>query len=61
MLPLEDFLWQLIRGTGYYAYVGALPEGEQRQANLRLFCQLAADYSRDNADGLRGFLERTEQ
>lgn len=34
-LPLDEFVSRLVHDTGYYAMMGALPGGEQRQANLR--------------------------
>ena len=33
---IDEFIWFLYVETGYYGYVGALPAGEQRQANLRM-------------------------
>ena len=32
---LADLIWTLYRETGYYDFVGGLPGGGQRQANLR--------------------------
>ncbi len=34
-VPLDVFLWDLLRETGFYGYMGALSGGKQRQANLR--------------------------
>ena len=31
LMTLEDFLWKLIRETGYYEYIGAIAAGSQRQ------------------------------
>ena len=42
--PLSAFLWNLMEETGFYAAVGALPEGQTRQANLRLLCQRVTEY-----------------
>lgn len=59
--PLSQLIWQLIRETGFYAACGAYPEGELRQANLRLLCQRAAEYE-ENYDGtLSGFLRMVDQ
>ena len=34
-LPLDELIGRLLHDTGYYAYMGAVPGGQQRQANLR--------------------------
>ncbi len=33
-MPLDEFIWQIYLDTGYYQYVGLLPNGAMRQANL---------------------------
>jgi len=53
---LSDFVWQLMEESGLYAVCGAYPEGELRQANLRLLRQKAADFERNQSGGLSGFL-----
>ena len=60
-MHLPDFLWYLVRETGYYASCGALPEGELRQANLRMLCQRAAEYESSGEFTLSGFLQQIEQ
>lgn len=42
--PLGDLLWQLYRDTGYLEYVGGLPGGRQRQANLRALLHRARQF-----------------
>src|SRR5699024_424027 len=32
---LSELIWQIYRETGYYDFVGGIPGGRQRQANLR--------------------------
>lgn len=61
VMRLSDFLWQLMRTSGFYASCGALPKGELRQANLRLLCQRAATYEANGGCSLRGFLALTDQ
>lgn len=46
--PLGDLLWKLYRDTGYYDYVGGLPGGGQRQANLRALVNRAIQYERSS-------------
>ena len=60
-MHLPDFLWRLVRETGFYASCGALPEGELRQANLRMLCQRAAEYESSGGFTLSGFLQQMEQ
>lgn len=54
--PLSDLIWQLYKDTGYYAYVGAMPGGAQRQANLRSLHDRARQYEATNFRGLFRFL-----
>lgn len=55
-LPLEEFLWKLMWETGYYTYCGALPAGQQRQANLRALADKARDFQNTGYGGIYGFL-----
>ena len=57
-MHLSDFLWQLMRDTGFFAQAGALPAGKARQANLRLLVEKAVDYEASGKRGLRGFIDR---
>ena len=54
--PLSDFLWDLMIGTGYYYYAGALPAGQVRQANLRALTERAASYEAAGGKGLPGWI-----
>lgn len=55
-LPLEEFIWGLMWETGYYTYCGALPAGQQRQANLRALADKARDFQNTGYGGIYGFL-----
>jgi len=46
--PLGDLIGLLYRETGYYDYVGGLPGGGQRQANLRALVDRAIQYERSS-------------
>lgn len=59
-MPLSDFIWKLIWDTGYYAYVGGLPSGKQRQANLRTLADKAMEYSDGKNAGIYDFLRYIE-
>ncbi|MBB6729719.1 UvrD-helicase domain-containing protein [Cohnella zeiphila] len=55
--PLGDLLEMLYRETGYYDFVGGLPGGVQRQANLRALVDRARQFERNSASrGLFKFL-----
>lgn len=53
---VPELLRLLYRETGYYDYVGGLPGGILRQANLRMLIDRAADFERTNERGLFRFL-----
>ncbi|MBK5246799.1 MAG: helicase-exonuclease AddAB subunit AddA, partial [Peptostreptococcaceae bacterium] len=55
-MPLDDLIWKLLRETGYYNYVAALPSGVQRQANLRLLIDKAIKFQSGSLKGLYGFI-----
>lgn len=58
---LADLLWHLYEDTGYLAYVGTLPAGVQRQANLRVLYDRACRYEATNYRGLFRFLRFLEK
>lgn len=60
LMPLEDFLWMLIRETGYYEYIGGIPGGSQRQANLRALIDKAVQFQSSQMKGLFGFINYIE-
>lgn len=60
-MRLSDFLWQILRESGFYSACAALPKGELRQANLRLLCQRASEYEANGGYTLSGFLELADQ
>lgn len=59
--PLPELIWQLYRDTGYYDYVGGMPGGLQRQANLRALYDRARQYEQTNFRGLFRFLRFIER
>ncbi len=60
-LSVPELIWQLYRDTGYYDYVGGLPGGLLRQANLRMLVDRAAAYEKTNFRGLFRFLRFVER
>lgn len=58
---LVDLIWQIYNTTGYLDYVGAMPGGAQRQANLHAFYQRAHDYEQSSFKGLYQFIRFIEK
>ncbi|WP_050354396.1 helicase-exonuclease AddAB subunit AddA [Gottschalkia purinilytica] len=55
-LRLDEFIWKLMIDTGYYYYVGAMPGGLQRQANLRILVDRANQFEKASINGLFNFI-----
>ncbi|HHW18443.1 MAG TPA: UvrD-helicase domain-containing protein [Firmicutes bacterium] len=60
-LPLAEVLWTVLSETGYYDYVGGLPGGAQRQANLRALVDRAMEFDSFGRHGLFRFLRFIER
>ncbi|WP_223592897.1 helicase-exonuclease AddAB subunit AddA [Neobacillus bataviensis] len=58
---LSELIWQLYRDTQFYDFVGGLPGGKQRQANLRAFYDRARGYEQTSFRGLFRFLRFVER
>jgi ATP-dependent helicase/nuclease subunit A len=59
-MPLDAFVWTLLRESGYYTFAGALPLGAQRQANLRALADKALDFRNTHMKGLSDFISYVE-
>ena len=55
-MSIDQFIWYLYTETGYYGYVGAMPGGIQRQANLRLLFERAKQYENTSYSGFFNFV-----
>ncbi|HEX2927075.1 MAG TPA: helicase-exonuclease AddAB subunit AddA, partial [Ruminiclostridium sp.] len=58
---VPELVWKIYRDTGYYDYVGGLPGGVIRQANLRALYDRARQYENTNFRGLFRFLRFIEK
>ncbi|MEI5906485.1 helicase-exonuclease AddAB subunit AddA [Bacillus spongiae] len=58
---LSDLIWQLYRDTKFYDFVGGMPGGKQRQANLRALYDRARSYEETSFRGLFRFLRFVEK
>ncbi|WP_037372486.1 helicase-exonuclease AddAB subunit AddA [Anaerovorax odorimutans] len=59
-MPLEELLWKLLRETAFYEYIGAIPGGIQRQANLRALIDKAVQFQNTQMKGLFQFITYIE-
>ncbi|PWU67762.1 helicase-exonuclease AddAB subunit AddA [Gracilibacillus dipsosauri] len=58
---LSALIWQIYQETGYYDFVGGIPGGRQRQANLRALYDRAKSYESTSFRGLFRFLRFIER
>lgn len=54
--PIDELIWHLYTDTSYFGYVGAMPNGPQRQANLKVLFQRAKQYETTSFKGLFNFI-----
>lgn len=59
--PIDELLWLLYRETGYFDYVGVIPGGNIRQANLRILLDRAVQYESTSFKGLFHFIRYVER
>ena len=55
-LSLDELIWKIYSDTGFYNYVGLMPNGILRQANLKMLFQKAKQYESSNFKGLYNFI-----
>ena len=60
-LSLDELIWKIYIDTGYYNYVGLMPNGLLRQANLKMLFQRAKQYESSNFKGLYNFINFIEK
>ncbi len=60
-LALDELIWKIYLDTGYYNYVGLMPNGILRQANLKMLFQRAKQYEQNNFKGLYNFIKFIEK
>ncbi|MGG7144494.1 helicase-exonuclease AddAB subunit AddA [Clostridium nigeriense] len=54
--PIDEFIWYIYMDTAYYGYVGAMPNGKLRQANLKILFQRAKQFEKTSFKGLFNFI-----
>ena len=58
---LYDLIWKIYSDRFYYDYVGALPNGQSRQANLYALALRADQFEKSNFKGLSRFITMIDQ
>ncbi|WP_223700754.1 helicase-exonuclease AddAB subunit AddA [Sutcliffiella deserti] len=58
---LSELIWQIYQDTHFYDFVGGMPGGKQRQANLRALYDRARQYEATSFRGLFRFLRFIER
>lgn len=55
-MAIDEFIWYLYMDTSYYGYVGAMPNGVLRQANLKILFERAKQFEQTSFKGLFNFI-----
>ena len=55
-LSLDELIWQIYLDTGYYHFVSLMPNGNVRQANLKILFEKAREFENTNFNGLFNFI-----
>ena len=61
ILSIYNLIWEVVYQTGYYDYVGTMPAGTTRQANIDLLLERASAYEKTSYSGLFNFLRYIER
>ncbi len=61
VLSLAELIWKIYIDTGFLDYVGWMPNGILRQANLRMLFERAKEYEKTSFSGLFNFIRFTEK
>ena len=60
-LPLDELIWKVYNETGFYNYVGLMPNGILRQANMKMLFERAKEYEKASFKGLFNFIKFIEK
>ncbi|WHH57448.1 helicase-exonuclease AddAB subunit AddA [Petroclostridium sp. X23] len=55
-MSTDELIWYLYTDTGYFSFVGVMPGGEQRQANLKILFERARQFEETSYKGLFNFI-----
>ena len=60
-LALDELIWKIYEDTGFLNYMGILPNGALRQANLKMLFERAKQYESASFKGLFNFIKFIER
>lgn len=60
-VSIYELIWGIVYDTGYYAYVGTMPLGTKRQANIDMLMERAKTYENTSYHGLFNFVRYIER
>lgn len=60
-VSIYELIWGIVYDTGYYAYVGSMPLGKERQANIDMLMERAKAYESTSYHGLFNFVRYIER
>lgn len=60
-MALDEFIWKLYLDTNFYHYVGFMPNGQLRQANLKMLFERARQFESTRLKGLYQFIQYIEK
>lgn len=55
-MALDELIWKIYLDTGFYNYVSLLPNGDLREANLKMLFEKARQYEKASFKGLFNFI-----
>jgi len=56
LMSVDKLIWKILIDSNYYLYVGTLPRGKQRQANLRALVDKALDFQVNKLGTIHDFV-----
>lgn len=59
--PIHELIWNIVYDTGYYDYIGSMPLGAERQANIDMLMEKAKAYESTSFHGLFNFVRYIER
>lgn len=59
-MGVDEIVRKICNDLHYFAIIGAMPGGEQRKANIKLFLNICSDYEQGAFNGLFNFIRYTE-
>ena len=60
VIPISELVWGILSDTGYFTFVGGLPDGRKRQNNLKLLFEYIRNFERAGMVGLFNLIDYLE-